>query len=162
MSAFKVLRRGYLSSFCHVHALIDGAINHIAVVHIHGTTRASTRSRRYALLLYAPLNASASADARWINCVSRRHGDYNISVLAQPAPGDILAANARVRRIINLIRWHAARAMIASSSYRAPPSPFSLRHEKLRQPIGAATCFSPRVQRDPSAGKSIHFRIKAR
>lgn len=50
VSAFKVPRHGYLSSFCRVHALIGGVINHIAVARFAHPLR----SCRYALLLYAP------------------------------------------------------------------------------------------------------------
>jgi len=43
------------------------------------------------------------------------------------------------------------------------PSPFSLHHEKLLWLVNwRGDMLLRRVQRDPSAGKSIHFRIKVR
>lgn len=91
VNAFKVPRHGYLSSFYRVHALIGGIINHIAVARFAHPLR----SCRYALLLHAPpwTRARARADARWINCVSRRHG-YTI-IISRCWPAGWLAHGPR-------------------------------------------------------------------
>jgi hypothetical protein len=83
VSAFKVPRRGYLSSFCRVHALIGGVINHRAAA-AERTSRIHSLASIRVIIICAAERACTSA--RWINCVSRRHGDYNISMPADIGP----------------------------------------------------------------------------
>lgn len=77
----------YLSSFCPVHALIGDVINHIVSGNVLYSARRTHSSRIYSrasirVIIICVAECERAADARWINCVSRRHGDYNISALA--------------------------------------------------------------------------------
>lgn len=118
VSAFKVPRHDYLSSFCRVHALIGGIINHIAVARFAHPLR----SCRYALLLYAP---------PWTRALTRDGLIAYHVVMAIIISRCWPCFNARpsrgipaVGRIINSIRQYVPWRSVVETAWADPPFSF--------------------------------------